>query len=94
MCDSEATQVEELYVKARSLGACLTYLDDDANPGLPTDHRQALRQRCSDRSLAALDQAAALGFRDLLRLQTDDAFTSLRSHPGYAQLISRLSIQP
>jgi tetratricopeptide (TPR) repeat protein len=93
--DLEPGRAEDLYAQARGLGLCLGYLDAAGGRGagpLPED-RQLLRQSCLERSLAALDRAARLGFQDLSRIEADDALAPVRRHPGYPGLISRLKGQ-
>jgi len=87
--DLEPNLAEDLYAQARGLGLCLAYLDD-ALPVLPPKDRELLRQSCVERSLAALNHAAALGFHDLPRIEADETFAQIRKHPGYPELVARL----
>jgi hypothetical protein len=93
--DLEPGGAEDLYAQARGLGLCLGYLDAAGGRGAgpPPEDRRILRQSCLERSLAALDRAARLGFRDLSRIEADDALAPVRRHPGYPGLISRLKGQ-
>ena len=92
--DLEPKLAADLYAQARVLALCLGYLDDNSIASVPAKDRQDLRQSCIERSLVALNQAAALGFRDVSGIDTDETFAPLRPHAGYAELISRLSHEP
>ena len=88
--DLEPKLADDLCAQARGLGLCLSYLDDGAILGLPPKHWQPLRQSCVERSLAALNHAAAVGFHDISLIENDDALASIRQHPGYPEMIARI----
>jgi len=92
--DLEPKLAEDLHAQARGLGLCLACLDDDARPGPSPKDRELLRQSCVERSLAALNHAAALGFHDLPRIEADDTLAPIRQHPGYPELVARLKGEP
>ena len=92
--DLEPKQAEDLYAQARFLCLCLNYVEADSSSGLLANDWQRLRQSCIDRSLAALNRAAALGFQDLRRIESDTTLDPIRRHPGYLGLIARLKGEP
>jgi len=92
--DLEPKRAEDLYAQARGLGLCLGCLDDDARPRPPARDRELLRQSCVERSLAALNHAAALGFHDLPRIEADETLAPIRQHPAYPELVARLKGEP
>jgi tetratricopeptide (TPR) repeat protein len=83
LCDLDLKDPEDCLTLARSRAVCLNLL------GTSPD-RSSLRTRCTDRALAALDRAIALGFRDADRLEKDDDLAPLRAIPGYQARVDRI----
>ena len=92
LCDLTIEKVEDLYLQAQALLACVRQLDNHRGttpqePGLP-----ALRRRCADRAVASLTLAIERGLDDTHVIAWDDALTPLRGHPGYQKLADRLGL--
>jgi serine/threonine-protein kinase len=88
--DLEARSAEDAVALACGLGTCVGALDDAHWPGGASPGRQALRRRCFDRAFAALQQAVALGYRVIGRMEEDPDLTPVRSHPDYRKLVARV----
>ncbi len=85
---------EEWYSLATFLAGDMSGLTAGKEPAAFTDAERAMRQRFTDRALAALNRAADLGFKDMGRLQGDAALWALHQAPGWPALLQRLKGAP
>jgi hypothetical protein len=96
LCDLEANDKDSLRKLARARAECLDILEPDYSPGLSESERQALRQRCTDRWIAALSRAIEQGFNDVSQLEDDlwDAgiLENLPDHPEFPRLVEKMKV--
>ena len=96
LCDLEANDKDSLRKLARARAECLDILDPDYSPSLSDSERQALRQRCTDRWIAALSLAIEQGFNNVSQLEDDlwDAgvLEKLRNHPAIQKLVEKMKL--
>jgi hypothetical protein len=96
LCDLEANDNDKdsLRKLARARAECLDILEPDFSPSLSESVRQALRQRCIERWIAALSLAIEQGFNDVSQLEVDlwDAgvLENLRNHPEFPKLVEKM----
>ena len=90
LCDLAVDAAEDLNAQAHALVACVHQLDHPRWPTPPSTQRQAVRQRCADRAMDALNLALDSGLDDVQTIATDAILSPLRAHPGYPKLIERL----
>jgi hypothetical protein len=94
LCDLEANDKDSLRKLARARAECLDILDPDYSPSLSVSDRQALRQRCTDRWLAALSLAIDHGFNNVSQLEDDlwDAgiLEKAADYPAFLGLVEEL----
>jgi tetratricopeptide (TPR) repeat protein len=79
----EATEAEDLWALARSLGECILYLDGVRWADSSATPLEALRQRCAERAVALLARAVEAGFRNVKLIERNNALKPLRQHPTY-----------
>ena len=98
LCDLEANDKDSLRKLARARAECLDILEPDYSPSLSDSERQALRQRCTDRWIAALSLAIEQGFNNVSQLEGDlwDAgvLENLRNHPEFPKLVEKDESEP
>jgi len=96
LCDLEANDKQGLLKLARARAECLDILEPDYSPSLSDSERQALRQRCTDRWIAALSLAIEQGFNNVSQLEGDlwDAgiLETLRNHPEFPKLLEKMKV--
>ncbi len=63
-------------------------------PDAYSEPEKALRRRFIDRALAALDHAAAAGFKDANSLKNEPRLEILRQEPAFQALVARLEKSP
>jgi hypothetical protein len=96
LCDLEAIDRDSLRKLARARAECLDLLEPDYSPSLSDSEREALRQHCTDRWIAALSRAIEQGINDVSQLGEDlwDAgvLENLRKHPEYPKLVEKMNV--
>jgi hypothetical protein len=90
VCEIQTGEEAHLLNLASACAKCALALDAENSPSASSADGEAVRRRCADRGIAALSQAIDQGFRDGGRLESDDEFKPLRTHPGYERLIQRI----
>ena len=94
LCELGANDRDSLRTLARARAECLDILDHDYSPSLLDSARQALRQRCTDRWIAAVSLAIERGFNNVSQLEDDlwDAgvLENLRNHPTFHKLVEKM----
>jgi hypothetical protein len=94
LCELGANDKDSLRKLARARAECLDILEPDYSPSLSDSARQALRQRCTDRWIAAVSLAIERGFNNVSQLENDlwDAgvLEILRNHPEFPKLVEKM----
>jgi hypothetical protein len=101
LCELEANDKVSLFRVAQARAECLSNLEPGRSPSLSDSERRALRQRCSDRGIAALTRAIEQGYRTVRRLGGEPRefgrmrLWNLRNHPDFPKLVARMkTIRP
>ncbi|HVS34286.1 MAG TPA: serine/threonine-protein kinase [Gemmataceae bacterium] len=81
---------EEYLSLAASCAAAIGSIAPDKDAERRTPSEAAMRRRFADQSVAALNRAVALGFKDAARLKTDHDFGTVHQEPGFRDLVKRL----
>ncbi len=92
--DLKPATIDDCLSLARFLSGDTGGLTAGKETAAYADAERAMRQRFMDRALAALKQAADLGFRDAARLKADDDLWVLRQEPAFQTLVERLEKTP
>src|SRR5439155_6172706 len=94
LCELEANDKVSLLKVAQARAECLGILEPVRSPSLLASERQALRQRCADRGIAALTLAIEQGYNNVRRLDGDPRdvgmLWNLHNHPDFPKLVGRL----
>jgi hypothetical protein len=85
------SEIDDLLHLAAFSAECINSFDAIRAAGPPGLDYAAVRSRCADRGIAALSQALDRGYKEAFRLETDEIYKPLRSHPGFRPLIERMS---
>ncbi len=89
VCGLKADDKVGLLRLAQTCAACVKSLDNPRLPALSAEERQALKDRCADRGIAALSRAVELGLKSVPHLE-DYRLQPLQRHPGYATLLDKV----
>jgi hypothetical protein len=94
LCELEADDKLSLLKLACARAECLGFLGPSYSPSLPDSERRALRQRCTDRGIAALSRAIERGYHNVRRLDGDlhevGMLWNLHNHADYPNLVARM----
>jgi hypothetical protein len=77
-----------LLTAASGYALCAAAVAADKTSVSPEEH--AMHRTYSDLAVDVVKEAASLGFRDVVRLQTDCDLSPLRSYPEYIRLLDQL----
>ncbi len=77
-----------LYTAACGFSLCLPAIAADKEPQSPAN--QALRDRCVQSAVDALEQAIGLGYRDVEALRLDPDLAPIRALPAFQNVIRKL----
>ncbi len=86
----QCRSADEMLDLAAFYAECINSFDAIQSATPPGPDNTDVRSRCAGLGIAALAQAVDHGFRDAHRLETNDRFKPLRSHPGFRPLIERM----
>jgi hypothetical protein len=87
VCGLEADDKVSLLKLAQCCSECVKSLDSSMARVLSDQERRSLKQRCTDRGIAALSRAVELGLRSVPHLEQLEEF---RGQPGYEALIEKI----
>jgi len=89
VCGLKADDKVSLLKLAQTCAACVKSLESPRVTAFSAEERQALKQRCADRGIAALSRAVELGLRSVPHLE-DYRLTPLHGHPGFVPLVEKV----
>ncbi|MGO9465031.1 MAG: hypothetical protein ACLQVF_12870, partial [Isosphaeraceae bacterium] len=87
VCGLKADDKVSLLKLALTCAACVKSVESTRATAFSAEERQALKDRCADRGIAALARAVELG---LLPYLADQRLEPLRRHPGFAPLVEKM----
>ncbi len=89
VCGLKTDDKVSLLKLAQTCAACVKSLDNPRLTAFSAEERQALKDRCADRGIAALSRAVELGLRSVPHLE-DYRLEPLHRHPGFAPLVENV----
>ncbi len=89
VCGLKADDKVSLLKLAQTCAACVKSLDSPRVTAFSAEERQALKDRCADRGIAALSRAVELGLRSVPHLE-DYRLAPLHGHASFVPLIDKV----